>query len=141
MEFVKLTDSAITPTRAYASAGYDLYADEDIELAYQGDWHLTSTGISIAIPEGHVGYIHAKSGLATKQGIVLKNGTGVIDADYRGEVKVPLMLNQDGKVVITKGQKIAQLVLHPIYTPTLLEVEELPDTERGEGGFGSSGIK
>lgn len=137
----KLTDSAILPNRGsdYA-AGYDLFADvkEDVEIKA----HTTAmipTGLAMEIPEGYFGGIFARSGLASKESLRPANCVGVVDADYRGEVKVALHNDSDAKRVITPGQKIAQLVIVPFLSVEFDEVEELSATVRGAGGFGSTG--
>lgn len=105
-----------------------------------GDTFLFPTGLYVEIPEGHVGLIVARSGLGTK-GLVLSNQVGVIDSDYRGEVKVGLY-NRSGKVAyIDRGERIAQMMIVKLPTVQYQEVEELSETERGEGGFGSTGVK
>ena len=101
---------------------------------------LVATGISVAIPLGYEGQVRPRSGLAIKQGLSLVNTPGTIDADYRGEIKVILInLGQD-PITIEPGQRMAQLVICPVVVPQLVEVAELPETERGNGGFGSTGI-
>lgn len=137
----KLTDSAILPDRGsdYA-AGYDLFADvkEDVKIKA----HTTAmipTGLAMEIPEGYFGGIFARSGLASKESLRPANCVGVVDADYRGEVKVALHNDSDAERVITPGQKIAQLVIVPFLSVEFDEVEELSATVRGAGGFGSTG--
>lgn len=137
----KLDNRALLPT--YGSpqaAGADLYALVEGELTIgAGETVLVSTGLSIEIPEGYVGLIYARSGLATKKGLAPANKVGVIDADYRGEVKVALY-NQSGKAqTIAEGERVAQLVIAPYLTATFEEARELSDTARGVGGFGSTG--
>ena len=140
----KLDDRAILPTygSAYA-AGADLYAlvnGETLAIA-AGETVLVSTGLSVEIPEGYVGLIYARSGLATKKGLAPANKVGVIDSDYRGEVKVALF-NQSGKAqTIAAGERVAQLVIAPYLAVEYQEAEELSDTARGAGGFGSTGNK
>ena len=140
----KLDDRAILPTygSAYA-AGADLYAlvnGESLTIA-AGETVLVSTGLSVEIPEGYVGLIYARSGLATKKGLAPANKVGVIDSDYRGEVKVALF-NQSGKEQsIAAGERVAQLVIAPYLAVEYQEAEELSDTARGAGGFGSTGNK
>ena len=137
----KLDNRALLPT--YGSpqaAGADLYALVEGELTIgAGETVLVSTGLSIEIPEGYVGLIYARSGLATKKGLAPANKVGVIDADYRGEVKVALY-NQSGKAqTIAEGERVAQLVIAPYLTATFEEARVLSDTARGVGGFGSTG--
>ena len=140
----KLDDRAILPTYGSAcAAGADLYAlvDEESLTIAAGETVLVSTGLSVEIPEGYVGLIYARSGLATKKGLAPANKVGVIDSDYRGEVKVALF-NQSGKEQsIAAGERVAQLVIAPYLAVEYQEAEELSDTARGAGGFGSTGNK
>ena len=136
----RLDARARLPTRAYpGDAGLDLYALEDGVLA-PGERASIRTGVAVEIPEGQAGLVLPRSGLAAKHGIALVNAPGLIDAGYRGEIRV-LLLNTDGSApfVIAPGDRIAQLVLVRIETPDVVEVEELALSERGGGGFGSSG--
>ena len=136
----RLDARARLPTRAYpGDAGLDLYALEDGVLA-PGERAPIRTGVAVEIPEGQAGLVLPRSGLAAKHGIALVNAPGLIDAGYRGEIRV-LLLNTDGSApfVIAPGDRIAQLVLVRIETPDVVEVEELALSERGGGGFGSSG--
>ncbi|HVL64291.1 MAG TPA: dUTP diphosphatase [Actinomycetota bacterium] len=130
------------PLPSYAhpgDAGLDLIAAEDVTLK-PGDRHAVRTGLALAIPEGHAGFVHARSGRAMKEGLALPNAPGLIDAGYRGEVKVLLTnLDPSEPIHIKRGQKIAQLVIQRVEEARLEEVEELPDSMRGHGGFGSSG--
>lgn len=137
----RLTESAILPERGSAyAAGYDLFADvnESVEIQPH-ETKLIGTGLAMEIPEGYFGGIFARSGLSSKEGLRPANCVGVVDADYRGEVKVAL--HNDGEVVreIKAGQKIAQLVVVPFLGVEFDEVEELSETVRGVGGFGSTG--
>ncbi len=141
--YKKLDPRAITPTYGteYA-AGADLYAllDADTEIA-PGETKLIHTGIAVEIPLGYVGLIYARSGLASKRGLAPANKVGVIDADYRGELMVALY-NQSGAFQrIGAGERIAQLVITPYLAVEYEEKEELSDTVRGAGGFGSTGTK
>ena len=140
----KLDDRAIRPTYGSAcAAGADLYAlvDEESLTIAAGETVLVSTGLSVEIPEGYVGLIYARSGLATKKGLAPANKVGVIDSDYRGEVKVALF-NQSGKEqTIAAGERVAQLVIAPYLAVEYQQAEELSDTARGAGGFGSTGNK
>ena len=130
---------AEVPTRAHPTdAGLDLAASETTQVA-PGVVTLVPTGIAVAIPEGHVGILAARSSLAVKKAMTLANGVGVIDSDYRGEIKVPIIPLDGCHNLIQAGQKIAQLIIMPIATPTVEVVSELPDSERGNGGFGSTG--
>ena len=135
----RLHDGAILPTRAYAhDAGLDLAACERVELG-PGERALVGTGLTVAIPAGHAGYVQPRSGLAARHGITVLNTPGLVDAGYRGELKV-VLLNTDRTepFVIEPGMRIAQLVVVPVAFPEPREVGELPDSERGEKGFGSS---
>ncbi|HUJ34601.1 MAG TPA: dUTP diphosphatase [Solirubrobacteraceae bacterium] len=136
----RLDPRALLPTRAYpGDAGLDLYALEDGELA-PGERASVRTGIAVEIPEGQAGLVLPRSGLAARHGIALVNAPGLIDAGYRGEVRV-LLLNTDptARFAISAGERIAQLVLVRIETPEVVEVDELAVSQRGAGGFGSSG--
>jgi len=135
----RLRPDAQLPSRAYAGdAGIDLAACERVELA-PGERALVSTGLAIAIPEGYAGYVQPRSGLATKHGISIVNTPGLVDAGYRGELLVNL-LNTDPRepFVVEPGMRIAQLVVLAVPDVELVEVDELPDSERGARGFGSS---
>jgi len=135
----RLHDGATLPTRAYEhDAGLDLPAGERVELG-PGERALVGTGLTVAIPEGHAGFVQPRSGLAARHGITVLNTPGLVDAGYRGELKV-VLLNTDRSepFVVEPGMRIAQLVVVPVATPQLVEVDELPDSERGEKGFGSS---
>lgn len=139
----KIKPEAILPTYGSPfSAGADLYAllDAPVTLA-PGETRLISTGLSLEIPEGYGGFLYARSSLATKRGLAPANKVGVIDSDYRGEVMVAL-LNQSGKEQeIEPGERIAQLVIAPFLKGEFLEVDTLSETDRGAGGFGSTGRK
>ena len=135
----RLHDGATLPTRAYEhDAGLDLAACERIELG-PGERGLVGTGLTVAIPEGHAGFVQPRSGLAARHGITVLNTPGLVDAGYRGELKV-VLLNTDRSesFVVEPGMRIAQLVVVPVATPALIEMDELPDSQRGEKGFGSS---
>jgi dUTP pyrophosphatase len=136
----RLYDRAVLPTRAYpGDAGVDLYALEDGALR-PGERASVRTGVAVEIPEGHAGLVLPRSGLAARHGISVVNAPGLIDAGYRGEIRV-LLLNTDPseRFVITAGDRIAQLVLVAVQTPEIVEVGTLALSERGAGGFGSSG--
>jgi dUTP pyrophosphatase len=136
----RLDPAARLPTRAYeGDAGLDLYALEPAEIP-PGERASVRTGIAIEIPPGQAGLVLPRSGLAARHGIALVNAPGLIDAGYRGEVQV-LLLNtdRDATFMVAAGERIAQLVLVQIETPEVTEVEELELSERGAGGFGSSG--
>ena len=133
---VTLAAGAIMPTRGTdGSAGYDLYAIEDVTINCF-NFTLVSTGVSMAIPAGHYGRIAPRSGLAVKHGVMV--GAGVIDSDYRGEIKVALA-TLNGVYEFKKGDRIAQIIIEPVVTPELVQVDSLDDSERGDGGFGSTG--
>jgi dUTP pyrophosphatase len=136
----RLDQRALLPSRAYdGDAGLDLYALEPARLE-PGQRAAVRTGIAVEIPDGQAGLVLPRSGLAARHGIALVNAPGLIDAGYRGEVQV-LLLNTDRArpFAIAAGDRIAQLVLVRIEAPDILEVEELTASERGGGGFGSSG--
>ncbi len=137
----RLTDSAKLPDRGSAfAAGYDLFADvtEDVTIEPH-ETKMIGTGLAMEIPEGYFGGIFARSGLSAKEGLRPANCVGVVDADYRGEIKVAL--HNDGEVqrVVTPAEKIAQLVVVPFLPVSFNEVSELSDTVRGACGFGSTG--
>ena len=144
MKIKKLNPNAKIPTRgSEEAAGLDLYACIDIgyiEIMPHSSV-MIDTGIAIAIPKGNFGGIYARSGLACKRGLRPANCVGVIDSDYRGEVKVCLQNDSSEWQKIYSGERIAQLIIQPYTDVELTEVDELDDTERGKGGFGSSGIK
>lgn len=128
------------PVRAHADdAGLDLTSSVDIEIP-PGERATVDTGIAVALPAGTVGLVCPRSGLAAKHGVTVLNGPGVVDAGYRGPVKVTL-LNTDARETfrIARGDRIAQLVISTVLAPAVQQVEQLEDTERGQGGFGSSG--
>lgn len=133
---VVLEENAILPTRAHElDAGYDLYSREDA-VVYGGDSWTFDTGVHMAIPEGWVGDIKSKSGMMVRYGIITD---GTVDAGYTGSIRVKLFNLSHCAVSIVNGQKIAQLVIKRIATPELELVDRLDDTERGAGGFGSTG--
>jgi dUTP pyrophosphatase len=123
------------------SSGMDLFAflDQEVTLA-PGERKLIPTGISVAIPEGFEGQIRPRSGLAIQKGIGIVNGPGTIDADYRGEIGVLLINFGKDPITIYHGDRIAQMVISPVYRVILEEVDDLPSTRRQEGGFGHTGI-
>ena len=140
LAFKRLSDAARTPTRAHdGDAGLDLYAAESARLE-PGRRASVGTGIAVAIPAGHAGLVLPRSGLAARHGISVVNAPGLIDAGYRGEVRV-LLLNTDHDEAfdVEVGDRIAQLLVTPFAAPALAEVPDLDRTVRGEGGFGSSG--
>jgi dUTP diphosphatase len=135
----RLDDGATVPTRAYeGDAGLDLAACERVELG-PGERASVGTGLAVAIPEGHAGFVQPRSGLAARHGITILNTPGLIDAGYRGELKVVLLnTDRNDAFVVEPGMRIAQLVVVPVALPEPREIDELPDSERGEKGFGSS---
>ena len=139
----KLDDKAVIPTYGSEfSAGADLYALLDAPISFEpGETILIHTGIAMEIPTGLVGLIYARSGMACKKGVAPANKVGVIDSDYRGEIIVALHNHSQNPVTIEPKDRIAQIVLAPYITADFNEVEELDDTERGAGGFGSTGTK
>lgn len=137
----KLSDTAVIPERGSDfAAGYDLFANlKEVLVLEPHASTLIPTGLAMEIPEGYFGGVFARSGLSTKEGLRPANCVGVVDADYRGELKVPL--HNDGEVVreIKPGQKVAQLIVVPFLSVEFDEVENLSETARGVGGFGSTG--
>ena len=129
------------PLPAYAKpgdAGLDLRASEAVTLE-PGERRLVPTGLAVAIPEGHAGFVLPRSGLAMEKGVTVLNAPGLIDSGYRGELKV-LLINHGAEAVgIERGERIAQLVIQPVAPARLVEGERLPDSARGAGGFGSTG--
>jgi dUTP pyrophosphatase len=135
----RLHDGATLPARAYeGDAGLDLSACERVELG-PGERAVVGTGLTVAIPDGHAGFVQPRSGLAARHGITVLNTPGLVDSGYRGELKV-VLLNTDRseQFVVEPGMRIAQLVVLPVALPEPKEVAELPDSQRGEKGFGSS---
>jgi dUTP pyrophosphatase len=135
----RLREDAVMPQRAYpGDAGLDLAACESVELG-PGERAVVPTGLAVAIPDGHAGFVQPRSGLAAKHGISVVNAPGLIDSGYRGEVRV-VLLNTDKEraFVVEPGMRIAQLVVLPVPELEVEEVGELPESERGERGFGSS---
>jgi dUTP pyrophosphatase len=129
------------PLPAYAKpgdAGLDLRASEAVTLE-PGERRLVPTGLAVAIPEGHAGFVLPRSGLAMHRGVTVLNAPGLIDSGYRGELKVLLINHGAEAVSIERGERIAQLVVQPVARARLVEGERLPDSARGEGGFGSTG--
>lgn len=139
----KLNDAAKLPYRATAgSAGADLFAciGEDITIA-AGERKLIPTGIAIELPDSGFGaFVFPRSSVSSKFGVSLANCVGVIDSDYRGEIKVPLINHSDVPYTVRNGDRIAQMVIMPVILPEYTESSDLSDTERGEGGFGSTGV-
>lgn len=143
LNFKKLDPMAKMPTYGSEfSAGADLYAVTDGEVTIApAETKFIRTGIAMEIPVGMVGLIYARSGLACKKGLAPANKVGVIDSDYRGEIMVALHNHGNEPQVIATGERIAQMVIAPFYTAEYVEVDELSDTVRGVGGFGSTGSK
>ncbi len=137
----KLSPGAQLPTRATeGSAGYDLRCCISHEFTLSpGEIAVLPTGIAIALPSGKAALVFGRSGLGIKKGIMPANGVGVIDCDYRGEIMVGLINNGHAPYIFTPGERIAQMLIIDIDTPELCEVDVLPETERGAGGFGSTG--
>ena len=133
---VMLDEGAYMPTRAYSTdAGLDLYSPVDVMIMTQAS-AVIDTGVHVALPEGSVGFLKSKSGLNIKHGIL---GEGVIDAGYTGSIRVKLYNHSEEGYYIRRGDKITQLVILPVILPDLEQVDSLEDTERGCGGFGSTG--
>ena len=143
MNIKKLNERAVTPTYGSAfAAGADLYAAEEESVVIEpGQTRLIHTGIAMEIPEGLVGLIYARSGLASKRGLAPANKVGVIDSDYRGEVMVALHNHSTVAQTVDLGERIAQIVFAPYVPAAFTVVDALEETVRGEGGFGSTGTK
>jgi dUTP pyrophosphatase len=142
VEYTLLNEDGVAPRRAHDSdAGFDLHASEAAVIA-PGERASVGTGIAVAIPEGHAGLVLPRSGLAARNGITLVNAPGLIDAGYRGELRV-LLLNTDRNehFEIAAGDRIAQLVITPVPEVDLVEAGELTGSARGERGFGSTGVR
>ena len=137
----RLDPSVELPRYAHPTdAGLDLRANETLDLA-PFERKLVPTGLAIALPDGYAGFVQPRSGLAIKQGLSIVNTPGLIDAHYRGELKIILInLDSHETIHIERGERIAQLVIQEVPTVNLVEVDELDETDRGAGGFGSSGV-
>lgn len=139
----KLSNTATIPSRgSIEAAGLDLYADIPVENIIAIEPHTTAfigTGLSMAIPKGYYGGIYARSGLACKESLRPANCVGVIDSDYRGQIIVAIHNDSNEIKMIENGQRIAQIIIQPYLEVDLIETNELDDTERGEGGFASTG--
>jgi dUTP pyrophosphatase len=135
----RLRPDAVVPDRAYAGdAGLDLAACERVVLG-PGQREVVGTGLAVAIPEGYAGFVQPRSGLAARHGITIVNTPGLVDAGYRGEIRIILLnTDKDEAFTVEPGMRIAQLVVVPVSAVELVEVEELPESERGVRGFGSS---
>lgn len=136
----RLDPSVEIPSYAYSGdAGLDLRANESCDIPPHGR-RLISTGLAIALPDGYAGFVQPRSGMALKRGLSIANTPGLIDAHYRGELKIiAVNLDDEQPIHIEKGERIAQLVVQEVPIVDLIEVDELDDTDRGTGGFGSSG--
>ncbi|MCH3926872.1 MAG: dUTP diphosphatase [Atopobiaceae bacterium] len=136
----RLDEEVELPSYAYeGDAGLDLRSAEDVVLK-PFERRLVSTGLAIAIPDGYAGFVQPRSGLALREGLSMANTPGLIDAHYRGELKVcTINLDPEREIHITKGERIAQLVIQKVPRVSLMEVDSLDETDRGVGGFGSSG--
>lgn len=144
VKFIRLNEKAVTPSYgSAAAAGADLYACTDGKTITfnPGETKLIHTGIAMQIPDGLVGLIYARSGIATKRGLAPANKVGVIDSDYRGEIMVSLHNHSNAVQEIADGERVAQLVIAPFVTAVFEETETLDETDRGAGGFGSTGTK
>ena len=140
MKIKLLSDKAMIPYRgSEEAAGYDLYSIDSVDIN-PGECKLISTGIAIQLPSGYFGAIFPRSGSAVKRGLRLANCVGVIDSDYRGEVKVPLYNDSQEVQPVEQGERIAQLIILPYATVSFEVVDELSDTIRGNGGFNSTGV-
>lgn len=148
LKFKRLTDTATIPTRATSGAAcFDLYADEAQWLDDMRTRRTVGTGIAVELPPGHVGLVCSRSGLASKEGILVVNAPGVIDEDYRGEIKVILgrlpfspQWPSPDIIMIEQGMRIAQLMVLPLPQLEVVEVTDLSTTDRGDKGFGSTGV-
>ena len=143
VKIVKLQPNAKIPTYGSTdAAGADLYAciEKPVSIL-PGQTVLIPTGLSMEIEQGFAGFIYARSGLATKRGLAPANKVGVIDCDYRGQVMVSLHNHTERPQCVEPGERVAQIVFAPVYQANFLEAESLSDTERGTGGFGSTGTK
>jgi dUTP pyrophosphatase len=139
LEIQKLSSTAILPSRANPTdAGLDLYSDQDLKLG-PGEWQVVKTGIAIALPAGYAGLVLPRSGLAAKEGLTIMNSPGLIDPAYRGEVGVILTNLGQKTFLVEKRMRIAQLLITKFEAVDLKETDNLDQTDRGSGGFGSSG--
>lgn len=142
LKVLRLSEKAVIPSYGSdCAAGADLYSAEDEIVFAPGETRLVHTGIALEIPDGYVGLIYARSGIATKRGLAPANKVGVIDSDYRGEVMVALHNHSDKEAKIDSGERIAQIVITPYVTADFIDSDELSSTRRGGDGFGSTGTK
>jgi len=144
VQIKKLPHGQGVPTPKYMSdhaAGMDLYAAVSENMVIKpGEWKLVPTGLAMAIPEGYEAQVRPRSGLALKQGVSVLNTPGTVDADYRGEVGVILMNHSKQDLIVKRGDRIAQMIINKIEHAAIEEVNELPSTDRGAGGFGHTGV-
>jgi dUTP pyrophosphatase len=139
ISFLKLDKELPTPSHAHpGDGGVDLYARDNVRLE-PGAWTMVPTGIAVAIPVGYAGMVVPRSGLAARLGVGVVNGPGLVDAGYRGEINVILINHGSELLALQRGERIAQLVVVPVVEQQFIEVDELPSSVRGEGGFGSTG--
>jgi dUTP pyrophosphatase len=136
---LRLDPELSLPAAAHSGdAGIDLLAREETVLG-PGQWAMVPTGIAVAIPEGYAGLVAPRSGLAARHGLSVVNGPGVVDAGYRGEIKAILINHGPEPITLHRGDRVAQLVVVPVVNVDLQEVDTLPESDRGAGGFGSTG--
>lgn len=144
VKFLKIDENAVVPHYgSQGAAGADLHAiisQGSVEIA-PGQTYLVHTGIAMQIPDGYAGLILARSGIATKRGLAPANKVGLIDSDYRGEIMVPLHNHSEKVQEISNGERVAQIMITPFLRAEFVETESLEDTERDQGGFGSTGTK
>ena len=139
ISFLKLDSELPNPGHAHpGDGGVDLYARENAQIE-PGNWTMVPTGIAVAIPEGYAGMVVPRCGLAARFGVGVVNAPGLIDAGYRGEIKVILINHGAERLQVGRGERIAQLVVVPVVQQEFVEVDELPASSRAEGGFGSTG--
>lgn len=140
--FKRLDANLPVPKQAHTGDGAaDLYAAKDATLTKPGERFVMPTGLAVAVPAGYAGFVLPRSGVSSKRGLGIANAPGLIDSGYRGEIKVILVNNSDNMICsVKRGEKIAQLAVMPVFCPDFFEVENLDETERGEQGFGSTGI-
>ncbi len=139
ISFLKLDRELPTPAHAHpGDGGVDLYAASGATLA-PGERHLIPTGVAVAVPEGFAAFVVPRSGLAIRDGLGVVNAPGLVDAGYRGEIRVIAINHGHEDVTIARGDRVAQLVVVPVASQEWIEVDELPDSQRGAGGFGSTG--
>lgn len=138
----KLKENAIIPTKGTAhAAGHDLYySGENSVIIRPGETVMLGTGVAYEIPDGYAGFVYARSGLSTKQGLRPANCVGVVDSDYRGEVMVALHNDSKETRMVNYGDRVAQIVISEYLNYSIQVVDELSDTDRGDGGFGSTGV-